>query len=193
MRITGFGLLIQLRPKDENEPGRVAGFNGAKTAILKKNVHIVIHDVGPSGILPGKAMAAPRANGRDAARPPLPGADADRPAQAEAPGPGRAPRAAVPTHDRQLLPRRRRPARQAGQPPDQLDCDDLRLTLLPDRESHAAPKAADPGPGPNAGTSRPPPAERPADRAWPSARPGRRATPSGSSRRPRGSRPAATS
>ena len=51
--ITGTGLLIQLRPKDDAAPGSSAGFNGAQTAIIEKNVHIVMRDVGPAGILPG--------------------------------------------------------------------------------------------------------------------------------------------
>ena len=108
MRITGFGLQIFLRPKEE---GGRSGFNGAKTAILKKNPDIVIQDVGQSGVLPGKAMAPPGQHGPDAAPPALPGADADRPARAEAPRPRRATRPGGP-HVRQLLAHRPRPARQ---------------------------------------------------------------------------------
>ncbi len=53
MRITGFDLLIQLRPKDEDAPSNAPGNFDAKSAHLRKNVHISINDVGRSGILPG--------------------------------------------------------------------------------------------------------------------------------------------
>lgn len=53
-RITGTGILIKLREREDGPPGvPSSGFSGAKTAYLKKNVHIFMRDVGPSGILPG--------------------------------------------------------------------------------------------------------------------------------------------
>jgi len=55
-RITGNGLLIKLRPKDDGlvrPPGSPTGFEDAQTAYLFKNVHILISDVGAGGILPG--------------------------------------------------------------------------------------------------------------------------------------------
>ncbi|MHC5543859.1 hypothetical protein ACYOEI_36995, partial [Singulisphaera rosea] len=59
MKITGFGLQIDLRPKNESGiPGGPSGFEGAKTAILKKNVHLIMNNAGSAGPLPGKAAAS---------------------------------------------------------------------------------------------------------------------------------------
>src|SRR5262249_7752584 len=58
MYVSGYELLIQLRPKDEADPtAKAGGFDGAKTAYLMKNVHVILHDSGRSGILPGNARA----------------------------------------------------------------------------------------------------------------------------------------
>ncbi len=61
MRITGLGMLIQLRPKAQaaQNGAHVAGFEGAQSARLLGNVHIVFSDVGKTGILPG-AMTTKR-------------------------------------------------------------------------------------------------------------------------------------
>jgi hypothetical protein len=72
MRVTGYDLLIQLRPKEESDPTSTstaastssAGFDGAKTAYLKRDVHILLYDVGRSGILPGTAQVEQTAQGR---------------------------------------------------------------------------------------------------------------------------------
>ncbi|MFI5455416.1 MAG: hypothetical protein ACHRXM_08180 [Isosphaerales bacterium] len=54
MVATGDGMLIQLRKDEEPRPaGSPSGFEGAERMDLNKNVHVVIHDVGKSGILPG--------------------------------------------------------------------------------------------------------------------------------------------
>ena len=66
-RVTGTGLLIKLRPKDDglvHPPGTPNGFEDAQTAYLFKNVHIVISDVGarrPSS--PARLKATPKAPG----------------------------------------------------------------------------------------------------------------------------------
>ena len=58
MRITGIGMKIQLRARDPNLPatGGSAGFDGAETLYLHKNVHVVMRDVGKSGILSGSVQ-----------------------------------------------------------------------------------------------------------------------------------------
>ncbi len=66
-RTTGDGLVIKLRPKDddglEHPNGRPAGFSDAQTAYLRKNVHVEIYDVGASGVLPGTATTAAKRPG----------------------------------------------------------------------------------------------------------------------------------
>ena len=56
-RITGIGMLIKLRPKSESGlPGaHSAGFEGAQSAQLNQNVHVVFTDVSKTGILPDTA------------------------------------------------------------------------------------------------------------------------------------------
>jgi len=79
IRVTGVGMKIQLRAKDElagSGPGHSsAGFQGAETLFLHKKVHVVMRDVGKSGILPGSvqtkrvAPAEVRAEAKIASRP----------------------------------------------------------------------------------------------------------------------------
>jgi hypothetical protein len=58
IKISGTELEIKLRSMDPI-PGRSSGgFQGAEYAILKRNVHVVMRDVGKSGILPGSAQGA---------------------------------------------------------------------------------------------------------------------------------------
>ena len=53
MIATGDGMLIQLRKDDGSRPGSsTAGFSGAERLDLLHNVHVVIHDVGKSNIIP---------------------------------------------------------------------------------------------------------------------------------------------
>jgi hypothetical protein len=50
LRATGIGMDIILRPREPNEAGiRPPGFDGAQTAILRKDVHIVMSDAGQTG------------------------------------------------------------------------------------------------------------------------------------------------
>ena len=139
MRITGFGLQIFLRPKAE---GGRSGFNGAKTAVLKKNIHIVIQDVGPSGVLPGKAKATPVQGGRtqlDLRSQGRMQIDLPEPKLPVRVGPP-APPAPTYANFANLV---RVLRGNVGLPPDQLDCDNLRLTLLP-AEKPASPSATEP-------------------------------------------------
>ena len=108
MRITGFGLRILLRPREEGGPVRVQRGEDRDPEEERPHRHPGRRPVGG----PARQGHGPAgADGPDAARPALPGADADRPARAEAPRPRRATRPAGP-HVRQLLARRPRPARQ---------------------------------------------------------------------------------
>ena len=133
MRITGFGLQILLRPREE---GGRSGFNGAKTAFLKKNIHIVIQDVGPSGVLPGKAMAPPGQMGRTQLDLRCQG-----PMQIDLPEPKLPVRVGPPAPPDPTYASFSRTVRvlrgNVGLPPDQLDSDHLRLTLLPAEKSAA--------------------------------------------------------
>ncbi|MBV8486655.1 MAG: hypothetical protein JO161_00115 [Planctomycetaceae bacterium] len=64
-RITGRGMLIQLRPKSPQQPGgHSSGFEGAQNAQLNENVYVIFKDVGKSGILPdsGKTNTAKSGN-----------------------------------------------------------------------------------------------------------------------------------
>ena len=59
MVTTGDGMLIQLRKDEVPRPGSSSsGFEGAERLDLNKNVHVVMHDVGKSGLMPGLACAA---------------------------------------------------------------------------------------------------------------------------------------
>lgn len=157
MRITGFDLLIQLRPKDENAPSSAAGSFDAKTAYLRKNVHISLNDVGRSGILPGKAepgsaaiSAQPQGPGQEEEeRTPLDvrcagemRVELPQARKAVLVGPPAPPLPTLIFFARDVVVTRGRPA-QPGQPnpkPDQLDCDALRLTMVPKPKTMPEPK-----------------------------------------------------
>ena len=50
MTTTGYGMVMQLRKNDAIEAGGSSGFEGVERLDLLKNVHVVIRDVGKSGI-----------------------------------------------------------------------------------------------------------------------------------------------
>jgi hypothetical protein len=142
LRITGQGLLIKLRPREDGP----AGFNGAQTAYLKRNIHIVMSDVGPSGILPGNSQPAQRAGGKtpiDLRCDGMMQVDLPKPHLAPPVGPP-APRGpTIATFHRNVEVLRGKPLQA---PPDQLNCDDLRLTLLPADKPASQPPTAEPRP-----------------------------------------------
>lgn len=160
-RITGTGLKIKLRPKAET-PGASqgsAGFNGAQTAYIDKNIRILIRDVGPAGILPGTsatAGAAPAA--ATAAREPTPlelHADGqtriDLP-KPTVPAPVGPPAPQGPTlvyFARNVEVLRGRPDRLR----DSLTCDNLRLILVPAPKGDAPEKDKAKAPAGESGTS----------------------------------------
>src|SRR5208283_4700407 len=65
-RITGRGMLIQLRPKSPQQPGgHSSGFEGAQNAQLNENVYVIFKDVGKSGILPDSGKTKTTKSGND--------------------------------------------------------------------------------------------------------------------------------
>lgn len=67
MRVSGKGIEIVLRPKETGQAAgttKPVGFDGAQTIFLKKDVHILIKDVGRSGVMPGTAPAGPKQGAR---------------------------------------------------------------------------------------------------------------------------------
>ena len=167
---TGDGLMIQMRKKDPNDPaGRASsGFEGAEYLILQKFPRVVLRDVGNSGVMPHsgpskksqkEAVVKVQGSGGGSA------GKKDQPAAPEEPsplvvmsdGPMRVdfaknplpveegpPEPPAPTKvrfDRNVVALQIHPGRQ----PDQLNCDTLRLTLVP-AEKLPEPKSSNPEP-----------------------------------------------
>jgi hypothetical protein len=157
MRVTGVGMLIQLRAQTEaSAPGHSsAGFQGAETLYLHKNVDVVMRDVGSSGILPGKVQTkqvapgevevrAPAANqadpktaARSASSEPTPlhvhcdstmRVDMPKPQNPVPVGPPQRPAPTLVRFERNVVVLRG----PADSQRDQLNCDALKLTLIPD-------------------------------------------------------------
>jgi hypothetical protein len=64
-RITGDGMLIQLRPKSVPVPGaRSAGFEGAQNAQINQNVYVLFQDIGKTGFLPGSMQTKRTESGK---------------------------------------------------------------------------------------------------------------------------------
>ena len=53
MVTSGDGMLVQLCKNDGSGPGGSSGFDGVEYLELFRNVHVVMHDVGKSGMMPG--------------------------------------------------------------------------------------------------------------------------------------------
>ncbi len=153
----GDGMLIQLRKKDPNSPSgqSSSGFEGAEFAILYKNVWVHMRDMGDSGVMPVatpkrkapakvvevKVQVADRAP--TATTEPQPAPKTPSPMDIMSEGPMRVdfaqsatpvevgpPEPPAPT----LVRFERNVVNLFGHPgllPDQLNCDDLRLTLVP--------------------------------------------------------------
>jgi len=163
-RITGDVLSITLRAKDDLNPA--AGFDGAKSLSFRRNVHIVMADAGPGGLLVGGNPAKPPA--RDAQAAPVNGArlrgapeppknpldlhaagsfaesappalrvDLPPPVPPVLVGPPATQGPTFVEFDRNVEVVRGDPAKA----PDHLDCDHLRLTLVPEDRAAVAAKA----------------------------------------------------
>lgn len=165
-RITGQGMLIQLRPKSEPVPGgRSAGFEGAQHAQLNQNVDVVFHDIGKTGFLPGSAPGKkpiskqgeakvqvetqqPAQQGKGEPAPVPLDVHCDGPMLVEMPkphlpvkvGPPAPPAPTMVHFTRNVVVRRGKPTEQ----PDRLESDNLDLTLVqaekpsPDKKKSAS-------------------------------------------------------
>jgi len=165
-RITGVGMLIQLRPKSESGlPGaHSAGFEGAQSAQLNQNAHVVFTDVSKTGILPDTAQTKRGEPGKvqvevqvDSQRAQKNGATkgqaspepvpldlrCEGPMQVAFPkphlpvkeGPPAPPGPTLVHFERNVVVRRGKLTEQ----PDQLDCDNLDLTLVPGEKTVPGP------------------------------------------------------
>jgi hypothetical protein len=141
MQVYGDDLQINLRPPPEGS-GHASGFNGAKDAHLRHHVHIVINDVGSTGILPGASTQSQRAGEKTPLDLRCDGemvilfAEPQAVVQVGPPAPSGP---TIATFDRNVEVLRG----QLVKSPDKLNCDHLRLTLVP-AENRAHP--AQPGP-----------------------------------------------
>ncbi len=152
MLVTGFGLLIQLRRKAPSAPGQApsggSGFD-AETMFLHKNPHIIAKDGSPGNILPGQSR--PDAKGKTPFDLTADGEmriDLPRPRPVVEVGPPDLNRAPDPTFAHF---RRNVQVIRGTTTPDQLNCDTLDVTLMPDRKVAAKPAEAGPQGGAGAG------------------------------------------
>ncbi|MGP0066005.1 MAG: hypothetical protein ACLQGP_20695 [Isosphaeraceae bacterium] len=163
---TGDGMLIQMRRKDPKVPAgqSSSGFQGAEYLVLQKNPRVVLRDVGDSGVLPGAAPAKKSSKGEVVKVQAGGGGSAGKKGQVDAPkeasplvilseGPMRVdfaeelipvlagpPEPPAPTKvkfERNVVALQT----HAGRQPDQLNCDTLKLTLIPS-EKAPEPKSA---------------------------------------------------
>ncbi len=146
-RIFGQGMVIKLRPKDddgqEHPEGRPAGFSDAQTAYLRKNVEVEIYDVGAGGGLPGTATPSQTRPGDPT---PL-HVRSDGPMQVDFPkrrtlaevGPQAPEGPTIVQFSRNVEVMRGKPDRL----PDTLSSDHLRLTFVPPPKSAESTSAAD--------------------------------------------------
>jgi hypothetical protein len=157
MVTSGDGLLVQLCKSDESTPGDSSGFDGVEYLELFRNVHVIMHDVGKSDMMPGAKAPRQRpakttvearpqiVNGQDAkalATPEQQPTPLDLtcdskmrvfPAKTRAPvlvGPPAPPLPTLVTFDRNVVVLRGR----ADEQPGQLTCDNLKLMLVPSEE-----------------------------------------------------------
>lgn len=165
IKISGTELEIKLRSMDPLPGQSSSGFQGAEYAILKRNVHVEMRDVGKSGILPGSSRASQgksterqvqvqTAGGRDQkpdepARPVQPtpmNVTCDGlmrvdmpPAVAEVTvGPPEPPVPTLVRFERNVVALRG----QVEDRPDQLTCDTLKLSLVPAEKPLQPPTAS---------------------------------------------------
>ncbi|MEO6812150.1 MAG: hypothetical protein ABI353_23830 [Isosphaeraceae bacterium] len=145
MTATGVGLRIDLRPREgAAQAGGVgsaaSGYAGARTVYLLSKAHIVVKDVGRTGIVPGVGAKA-----RQASDGPRPGdVQSDGPMRIDLPlprpivwcGP---PIASEPT----LVHFKKNVKVRQGDPnrPDQCDADELHLTFIPNEDLPSTPAA----------------------------------------------------
>jgi len=189
IKISGTEMEIKLRSMDAVPGQSAGGFQGAEYAILKRNVHVEMRDVGKSGILPGSSQAPQGASRQSqvrvqsAATPdqkPGEPTPATRPTPLDvrcdgimrvdmpaavvpvAVGPPEPPAPTLVRFERNVVVLRG----QLDDRPDQLTCDTLRLSLVPAEKPLQPPAAkAERGPDRNAIASAPDTAHSSAGRA----------------------------
>ncbi len=154
IKISGTELEIKLRSMDPVPGQSAGGFQGAEYAILKRNVHVEMRDIGKSGILPGSSQPPQSASSKSQARGQSAGgpdrkpgepAPSDQPTPLDvrsdgmmrvdmpaamaqvAVGPPEPPAPTLVRFERNVVVLRGR----LDDRPDQLNCDTLRLTLVP--------------------------------------------------------------
>jgi hypothetical protein len=152
MVITAYGMLVQLRKIDRFEPsGSSSGFSGAERLDLLKNVHLVMRDVGNSGIMPGAARAQRKAGTKSSAKAGISSGPDAKAAQSDKPtpldvrcdsmmqvylpkarlsvlvGPPAPPAPTLVQFERNVVVLRGKVDEQ----PDQLTCDTLKLSMVP--------------------------------------------------------------
>jgi len=173
-RITGVGMLIKLRPKSETgvPGGHSAGFEGAQSAQINQNPHVVFTDVGKTGVIPdtaqtkrgepGKADVQVQVDPQQAKKTgatkgqanaePVPlDIRGDGPMHVDFPkphlpvkeGPPAPPGPTLVHFERNVLVRRGKLTEQ----PDQLDCDNLDLTMVPGEKTAPGPGKPTPSGG----------------------------------------------
>jgi hypothetical protein len=154
MVTTGDGMVIQLRKDDlPRPPGSSSGFEGAERMDLLRNVHVVVRDVGKTGLMPAAPKGQPTNSkvnasnqsvtktGSKPEQPPEPGpptpldvrSDAKmqvflpKPVLPVAVGPPAPPAPTIVQFERNVVVLRGQPDDQ----PDQLTCDTLKLHMIP--------------------------------------------------------------
>lgn len=145
MRVSGKGIEIVLRPKETANAGsttKPAGFDGAQTIFLRKDVRILIKDVGRSGVMPGTAPAGPKQGAKTPLNLRCDGLarfDLPKPRPPLLPWMAGPPTPSAPTFaefDRNVEVVRGK----LDETPERMLCDHLRLTFLPtDKPAPAAP------------------------------------------------------
>src|SRR5262249_52049239 len=165
MNISGDGMLVQLRQDDVSQPGISSGFGGAERLELFKNVHVLIYDIGKSGMMPGTKQPVRGAHSdvetevrvagavEESAKPktqaePTPldvtclfkmRVFLPKPVQTVSMGPPAPPAPTIVQFDRDVVVLRGETDNQ----PAQLTCDSLRLTLVPGENGAARTTTAD--------------------------------------------------
>jgi hypothetical protein len=144
--VTGVGARIELRLREGLAPGQggglTGGYTGAKTIHLLRNVHILVKDVGRSGIVPGADAGAPGA--RKVAQGPRPGdIQCDGEMRLDLPRPRLKPPCGPPAASEPTFAHFSRNTKvRQGDPeqPDQIDCDQLHLILIPNEDLPTTPE-----------------------------------------------------
>jgi hypothetical protein len=144
---TGEGLVIELLPSGPSPgAGAAAGYAGARTIRLQRDVKITVQDVGRTGVVPGGLAQPETADGQ---REPRPGEITCKgELRIDLPPPVVPPRIGPPAPQGPTLAHFAQQVRVRqgdAQNPEQLDCDRLHLTLVPAPRKRRPPATPEPG------------------------------------------------